>query len=65
VRLDLVFHFLILYYISQIHLTIFDSIYIYMVQGLSILKASLASTSALTNGLGHSIIHQFLRENFT
>ncbi|KAK2360977.1 hypothetical protein QL285_086192 [Trifolium repens] len=34
-------------------------------EGLSILKASLASTSALTNGLGHSIIHQFLRENFT
>ncbi|GAU50821.1 hypothetical protein TSUD_177600 [Trifolium subterraneum] len=29
-------------------------------EGLSILKASLTSTSAITNGLGHSIIHQFL-----
>ncbi|XP_045793443.1 uncharacterized protein LOC123888424 [Trifolium pratense] len=33
-------------------------------EGLNILKASLTSTSALTNGLGHSMIHQFLRENF-
>jgi hypothetical protein len=62
VRLDLVFQFLIILtrFISQYLIP-----YKYMMQGLSILKASLTSTSALTNGLGHSIIHQFLRENFT